>query len=311
MMNEIRAFAPATVANIGPGFDVLGLALDEPGDCVQARRVDGDGVAIVSVSGDDGRLPRDAASNTAGIAATAVLKWAGIEAGIELEVDKGMPLGSGLGSSAASAAAAAWAVNCLLGKPLGDLELIEACLEAETAVSGRHADNVAAAILGGVVIVRSVDPLDVIPIPVPPGLIVVVVTPTFELPTRKAREALPETVPLATAVANQADLAAFVAAMHSGDLDLLARTLEDRLATPFRSAMIPGAQNVMDAARTAGALGSGLSGSGPTIFALCDGDRVAAQATAAMAEAFRHAGLDCKAVVSPVNCVGAREEPGP
>ena len=311
MNDEIRAFAPATVANIGPGFDVLGLALDEPGDRVRARRVDGHGVEIVSVTGDDGRLPRDAASNTAGIAATAVLKWAGLEAGIELQVEKGMPLGSGLGSSAAGAAAAAWAVNRLLEKPLGDLELIEACLEAEQAVSGRHADNVAAAILGGVVVVRSVDPLDVIPIPVPPGLTVVVVTPEFELPTRKAREALPETVALSTAVANQANLAAFVAAMHSGDLELLGRTLEDRLATPFRAALIPGAENVMNAARTAGALGSGLSGSGPTIFALCDGERVAAETTGAMAEAFRDAGLDCKAVVSSVNGHGAREEPSP
>jgi homoserine kinase len=311
MEDEIRAFAPATVANLGPGFDVLGVALGEPGDRVRVRRREPDGIELVSITGDGGRLPRDAASNTAGIAAAAVLKRAGVTTGLALELEKGLPLGSGLGSSAASAAAAAWAVNRLLGGPLGEVALVEACLDAESAVSGRHADNVAAAILGGIVLVRCVDPLHVVRLPVPAGLALAVVTPRFELETRRARAVLPGEIALGTAVANQANLAGLVAALHSRDLDLLSRCLEDRLATPFRAPLIPGATAVMRAARDAGALGSGISGSGPTIFALCEGDRAAARAAGSMIDAFRDAGLASEAAVSTISPVGAREEPVP
>lgn len=309
MEHEIRAFAPATVANFGPGFDVLGVALREPGDRVLIRRREGSGIELVSITGDGGRLPRDAASNTAGIAAAAVLKRAGVETRLEIEVEKGLPLGSGLGSSAASAAASAWAVNRLLGDPLGEVPLVEACLDAESAVSGRHADNVAAAILGGVVLVRSVDPLHVVRLPVPAGLALAVVTPEFELETRRARTVLPKEIALGSAVLNQANLAGLVAALHSGDLDLMSRCFEDRLATPFRAPLIPGAVAVMRAARHAGALGSGISGSGPTIFALCEGERAAARAAESMMDAFREAGHASSAAVSPISPVGAREEP--
>lgn len=305
--DEVTAFAPATVANLGPGFDVLALALRELGDRVTARRVEGEGIRISKVSGDGGRLPREASANTGGIAAAAVLKWAGIEVGVELEIEKGLPLSSGLGSSAASAAAAAWAVNRLLGSPLEEMDLIEACLEAEAAVSGPHADNVAASVLGGLVLIRSVDPLDVVKLPVPKGLTAVVVTPDFELSTREAREVLPRTVPLESMVANQAALAGLVSACHSGDLELLARCLEDRVVTPARAPLIPGCSEVMEAAREAGALGSGLSGSGPSVFALCEGPEDAGKVARSMSDAYRKAGLVSSLVISPADGPGARK----
>ena len=190
---EVRVFAPASVSNLGSGFDILGLAVCGPGDTVTARRVPGLGVRVASVEGDAGILPRDG-TNTAAVAAAATLRRAGVEIGVELELVKGMPVGTGLGSSAASAAAAALAVNLLVGSPLRKEELVGPCVEAEAMVSGRHADNVAPALLGGLILVRSIDPVDLLRLPVPPGLVVVVVTPDFSLSTRVARDALPEQI---------------------------------------------------------------------------------------------------------------------
>jgi homoserine kinase len=299
-------FAPATVANLGPGFDVLGLALAEPGDTVTARRAAVPGVRIRQIRGDGGALPREPAANTAGIAATAVLKRTACRSGIELELEKGMPLGSGLGSSAASAAAAALAVNLLLDSPLKPTELVEPCMEAEAVVSGRHADNVAAALLGGLVLVRSIDPLDLASLPLPEGLVVTVVTPSFELPTRRAREALPDHVPLGRLVRSTANLAGLIHALHSDDLELLARSMVDDIVTPARAALIPGAPQVIRAALEAGAVGSSISGAGPSVFALCRSKGSAAEVAAAMGAAFGDAGLEATRIISPARCPGAR-----
>lgn len=301
----IRAFAPATVANLAAGFDVLGLAVQGVGDVVTARR-GGTGVRLVSVTGDGGRLPTDG-TNTAVIAAEATLRAAGVEVGVEIALEKGLPVGSGLGSSAASAAAAAFAVNRLVGSPLRKGELVQACLEAEAAVSGRHADNVAPALLGGLVLVRSVDPLDLVRLPVPEGLTVVVLTPAFELETRRARAALPKAVPLSAMVHNSANIAGLVAACFASDLPLLGRCLVDDVVTPARAALIPGAEAVMAAALDAGAVGSSISGAGPSIFALCRSERSAHDAATAMTAAFEAAGLDATSLISPADCPGARQ----
>ena len=303
---EITAFAPATVANLGPGLDVLGLALSAPGDRVTARRAEGRGVTMAVVTGDGGALPLDPAKNTAGIAATATLAKAGIETGVALTLEKGMPIGSGLGSSAASAAAAAYAVNLLMGSPLRKAELVGPCLEAEAAVSGRHADNVAPALLGGLILVRSIDPLDLVRLPVPEGLVVVVVTPKMELATRAARAALPKEIPLRSLVHNTAQVAALVSACYSGDLGLLARSMTDAVATPARTPLIPGCSAVIEAALDAGALGSSISGAGPSIFALCRSERSAAEVSAAMVAAFSANGQVASAIASPADCPGAR-----
>jgi len=303
---EITAFAPATVANLGPGLDVLGLALSAPGDRVTARHAGGSGVTIAKVVGDGGALPLDPARNTAGIAAEATLAKAGIATGVSLTIEKGMPIGSGLGSSAASAAAAAYAVNLLIGSPLRKVELVGPCLAAEAAVSGRHADNVAAALLGGLILVRSIDPLDLVRLPVPEGLVVAVVTPKMKLSTRAARAALPRDVPLASLVRNTAQVGALVSACYSGDLGLLGRSMTDAVATPARTPLIPGCAGVIEAALNAGALGSSISGAGPSIFALCRSERSAAEVAAAMVGAFAASGLAAATIVSPADCPGAR-----
>jgi homoserine kinase len=305
-VDELRVFAPGTVANLGPGFDVLGLALEQPGDTVVVRRSVASGVTIASIAGDGGVLPREADKNTAGIAAMEVLRRADSQLGVELDVVKGMPLGSGLGSSAASAAAAAVGVNRLLGDPLTPLDLVACCVEAEAVVSGRHADNVAPAVLGGLVLVRTLDPLDVHRLPIPPNLYVVVVTPVFELPTRVAREALPDRVPLGTLVQNSANLSALIHALHSNDIELLGRALVDKIVTPARIPLIPGCDRVIEAARDAGALASSISGSGPSVFALCASNERTDAVAAAMSEAFSGAGLKSSAVVSAADCPGAQ-----
>ncbi len=307
MPREVQVFAPATVSNLGPGFDVLGLALEGPGDTVVASLGGRPGVHIVQVTGDQGRLPLDAAANTAGIAARATLAKAGMDgAGIELELTKGMPIGSGMGSSAASAAAAATAVNLLVGSPLRKQELIEPCLEAEAAVSGRHADNVAPALLGGLILVRSVDPVDVLRLPVPEGILVVVVTPNIDVPTKRAREVLPDRVALSDMVETAANLGAFVSACYSRDLGLWGRCVVDRVVTPVRARLVPGSREAMRAASGAGALASSISGAGPSVFAFCHSRRGAASVAQAMVSAFAEAGLEAATVVSPASCPGAR-----
>jgi homoserine kinase len=303
---EVTVFAPATVANLGPGLDVLGLALASPGDRVTARLSEGSGVTIAAVSGDGGVLPLDPEKNTAGVAARKTIDKAGIATGVSLTLDKGMPIGSGLGSSAASAAAAAYAVNLLLGSPLRKTDLLEPCIDAEAAVSGRHADNVAPALFGGLILVRSIEPLDLVRLPVPEGLIVAVVTPAIELSTRAARAALPDRVPLEALVRNTANVGAIVSACYSQDLGLLARSMTDAVATPARAPLIPGCEAVINAALDAGALGSSISGAGPSIFALCRSERSAAEVAAAMVSAFAGHGLASTSTISPADCPGAR-----
>jgi len=303
---EVTAFVPATVANVGPGFDVLGLALDGAGDTVLARRATEPGVRIAEIQGDGGALPLDAEANTAGIAARHTLLRAGLDVGVELFVEKGLPIGSGLGGSAASAVAAAFATNLLFGSPLRKVELVGPCLEAEAAVAGRHADNVAPALLGGLILVRSLDPLDLVRLPLPAGLQVVVVTPAFELATRAAREALPAEVPLAALVRQSAQLGAFVSACYSEDLGLLAESLVDPVVTPSRIGLVPGGEAALAAARAAGALGASLSGSGPSVFALCHSRVVAEEAARSMSAAFAEAGLESRSLVSPADNPGAR-----
>ncbi|MCA9495103.1 MAG: homoserine kinase [Myxococcales bacterium] len=305
MRGRARAFGPATVANLAAGFDVLGLAVEGLGDEVEAVRVPEGGVRIAAITGDGGKLPLDAPSNTAGVAAAEVLRAAGAGFGVELSIHKGLPLGSGLGSSAASAVAAAVATQALLDEPLPVDVLVAACVEAEAVVSGRHADNVAPALLGGLVLVRSVEPLDLVRLPIPDGLQVVVVTPEMSLPTREARAVLPSTVPLPTLVAATANLGALVAACHQGDWGLLGRSLVDPVAGPAREPLIPGSSSAIAAARGAGALGAGISGAGPTLFALCGTGSSRAVADA-MVDAFASAGLIAKASVAPALGRGAR-----
>ena len=312
---RVRVFAPATVSNLGPGFDVLGLALHRPGDVVEAELSDRPGVELLGVTGDDSALPRDAGRNAASVAAAEVLRRvtsAGRSPGLRLWLHKGMPLASGLGSSGASAAAGAVAANEALGRPLGPAVLVECAMAGERASCGAaHADNVAPAVVGGIVLIRSYDPIDLVRLPVPDGLFIVVVHPHCAVSTADARARLAgRAFALPEIVANAGNLGALVAALHQGDLALLGRSIDDRLVEPLRAAMIPSYAEVRSAARHAGALGCGISGSGPSMFALCQSDDAAARAAVAMRRAFRdRASLGSEAWVGPVNREGAHVLP--
>jgi homoserine kinase len=304
---SVTAFAPATVSNVACGFDVLGFALEAPGDEVTARAAPS-GVRIDDITGDGGRLPREAARNTAGVAAQALLNALGERRGVALSIRKGLPLASGLGGSAASAAAAVVAVDALFEAHTPLDTLIACALEGERLGAGSaHADNIAPAIYGGFVLVRRPDPPDVVRLPVPAGLTAVVVHPELEIETAGARELLGDTVPLADAIRQWANLGALVAGLHRGDFALIGRALEDTIAEPRRAALVPGLADIKRAAIDAGALGCSLSGSGPSLFALCADLQIAARVAAAMTAAVRTViGGDPQTYISPVALQGAR-----
>ena len=308
-MRFATAFAPATVSNVACGFDVLGFALGSPGDEVTARFVDdATAVRIDEIVGDKGRLPRDAAKNTAGVAAQTLLTRLGERRGIALTIRKGLPLSSGLGGSAASAVAAVVAVDALLGANTPRDTLLTCAFEGERIGAGSaHGDNIAPCLYGGFVLVRHANPPDIVPLPVPDGLVAVVVHPHLEIETAHARALLGDSVRLPDAIQQWANLGAFVDALHTSDFDLLARTLEDSVAEPKRAPLIPGLANIKKAATDAGALGSSISGSGPSIFALCRGrataDRVATAMTAAVATEI---GGESQVYVSAISSRGAR-----
>jgi homoserine kinase len=306
-MTSATAFAPATVSNVACGFDVLGFALDEPGDEVTATLAPA-GVRIEAIEGDGGRLPRDAARNTAGVAAQALLTTLGDPRGVALTIRKGLPLSSGLGGSAASAVAAVVAVNALLDGKASRDTLLRCALEGERHGAGSsHADNIAPCIFGGFVLVRSANPPDIVTLPVPAGLTAVVVHPDLEIETAKARALLGDTVPLCDAVTQWANLGAFVHALHTADFALLSRSLEDTIAEPRRAPLVPGLARIKRAAAEAGALGSSLSGSGPSLFALCRGDETAARVAEAMVTAVKmHIGGEPQVYISRISGRGAR-----
>lgn len=294
---------------------MLGLALNRPGDIVEAEWSESPGVQIAEVTGDDGLLTTDPTQNVAGVAAQSVLAHLASTAptlaqapGVRLRVRKGMPLASGLGSSAASSVAGAFAVNELFGQPLSRRELLEHALAGERAASGAgHADNAAASLLGGIILVRGYEPLEVLQLPVPKALRVAVAHPRYHVETTKARAMLRGYgFPIELAVANLGSLGAFIAALYRDDLELLGRSVEDRLVEPLRTGLIPGLAEVKAAARKAGAIGVSISGSGPSVFAFAENDQAADKVALAMRDAFREqAQVDADTFVGAVNETGA------
>jgi len=305
MNDRILAFAPGSIGNVGPGLDILGLAVAGRGDVVVAQRRPRDVVILDPGHAD---LPTDPDRHSAGIAAREVLARAGVadEMGVALTVRKGLPLLGGQGGSAASAVAAAVATNGLLENPLWPTELIGACLVAEERVSGRHADNVAPSLLGGLVLLRMQDPLEIIKLPVPQHLRLVLAQPDYRISTAEGRSRLPATVPLATALHQAAQVAALVAACYQRDLGLFGRALDDRIAEPARIGILPGFAEAKAAAIEAGAMGCSVSGSGPTIFALAHSDTVGEQVAEAIRTAYQSVGHTCTTRVAKVDHLGAR-----
>jgi homoserine kinase len=303
-----RAFAPGSIGNLACGFDVLGLALEGPGDEVLARTMAGAGITIRAIHGDGGRLPLEAGRNSAGAAARAVMDELGTGEGVELELRKGLPLAAGMGGSAASAVAAAVAVDGLLKGGLPPESLLRCALAGEAVAAGdAHPDNAAPSLFGGLVLVPAWEPLRVIQLEVPRDLFAVHVHPHVEVETAAARRVLGDRVSLHDAVAQWGNTAALVAGLFREDWEIISRAVEDRVAEPLRASAIPGFHAVKEAALDAGALASSLSGSGPSLFALCRGRDRAESVGRAMVEAFRSAaGLDADLIVSPGRAPGAR-----
>src|SRR5688572_9865905 len=291
------AYAPGSIGNFGPGLDVLGCAVEGAGDTVVAEFAPTPGIAVLE-SGHSS-LAADPTMHASAIAAHAVVRRATHmgattpAGGIGLRVTKGLRLSAGQGGSAASAVAGAVAVNALIGAPLSRDELLEAALFSETQLAGRHLDNIAPSLMGGIVLIRSLDPIDVMSIPVPDSLHFALATPDQSLRTADARAVLPVEVSLNVAVHQTAQVAGVVAALFAGDLALLGRCIDDRIAEPARAGLLPGFQKAKHAALGAGALGVSISGSGPTVFAVCDSESTAATVAKAMSDAYGRAGLSC------------------
>lgn len=306
MVKSVAVFSPATVANVGAGFDMMGFAIDGLGDRMILRTNASEKISIKLITGDFGKISRIPAENTAGVALIHFMKYLDIRQGVELEIHKLSPVGSGMGSSASSAAAAVFGLNELLGNPVGDkLGLIPFALEGEKLASGCiHADNIAPAMLGGMLVVRSANPVDLIEIPVPDELCTVLVHPDLEILTKTARNLVPSQVSLNDTITQMANVAGFIMAMVNNDMLLLSRSFQDLLAEPYRAPLITGYSQVKQAALDNGAIGCSISGSGPTVFAFVTGIQRAEKIAAAMVLAFCKAGVTAHSYLSPINRTG-------
>ena len=299
-------FAPATVANVGVGFDVLGFAIAAAGDTVRVTRRTERGAVVESVSGVVPELPTEADRNTASVALQALADDLGLTYGFGIEVDKGIPLGSGMGGSAASAVGAVVAGNGLLDRPLPRERLLAYALEGERVASGApHADNAAPCLYGGLTALVADNPPRIVSIPVPAELRIVLVHPHRRIDTRDARAVLRTEIGLREHVEQSMRLCGFLVGCFNGDLELIGESLQDRIVEPQRSRLIEGFDAAAAAASGAGALGFGIAGSGPSVFALCADDGAAASVRAAVTEAFREQSIDSDGWVSSIDAGGA------
>jgi len=302
MKSQATAFSPASVGNVGVGFDILGHVIEGVGDTVSVRRIDAPEVRITAIRGVVVNLPMDALANTAGAGLIALRDALGLPFGFSVEIDKGIPLGSGMGGSAASCVAALLAANALLETPLSSEALYPFALTGEAVASGgRHGDNVGPMLLGGLVL-STVDQL--VRIPVPDAWYSVLVHPEAVLETRRAREALKGDYPLAQVVAQSANLALVLAGCHAGDAALVRAGLRDVLVEPRRAPLISGFAAAKQAALNADAMGAGISGAGPSVFGWFESRVQAEVAAPAIQAAFAAAGFDSQAWVSPINSAG-------
>lgn len=306
LRSAVRVFAPGGIGNLGPGLDILGCAVTGLGDVVRAHRTDVGGVSVEDPGHPD--LSRDPTRHASAIAASEVLRRAGSRAGIALHVEKGLPLAGGQGGSAASALAGAVAANVLIGNPLDRVQILFAALVAEERLAGRHIDNLAPALFGGILLIRSIEPLAFESLPVPDALRIVLVHPEMQLRTADARAVLPQSVDRATAVAQAQSVASMVAAFCLGDLSRLRGAVEDRIAEPARAKLLPGFSAAKRAAVDAGALGCSISGGGPSAFALADSDEQADAVRRAMIDAYSSAGLTATGRIARVDTRGTRVE---
>ncbi len=304
-MQEIKIFCPATIANVSCGFDVLGLPLDTVGDEMVIRKTAIKGIKITKIIGQ--KLPIETHLNVAGVAGLALLSQSNYEGGFEIEIYKKIKAGSGIGSSAASSTGAVWGINKLLGDSFSSLELVKFAMEGERLASGvAHADNVAPALFGGFTLVRSYSPLDIVQINTPPKLFATVIHPQIEVKTSDSRKILKTTISLENGIKQWGNLAGLIAGLYKEDYDLISRSLEDHIIEPIRAILIPGFDMVKSASIAAGALGCGISGSGPSIFALSKGEENAQKVVVAMEQVYKKIGIDYDIHVSKINTEGIK-----
>ena len=304
-MDKIKIFSPATVANLSCGFDVLGCCLDNVGDEMTIRKNELGELRITKITGQE--LPLEIEKNVAGIAVKSLLEHLQDHQGFDIEIDKRIRVGSGIGSSAASAAGAVFAVNKLLNEPFSPNQLIQFAMEGEKLASGNaHADNVAPALLGGFSLVKSYDPLEVISLPSPPELRMVILHPLIEIKTQDSRAILRHTVSLKSAVSQWGNLGALVSALYTNNYELLGRSLVDGIVEPIRSILIPYFEEIRKIAMENGALGCGISGSGPSIFALCRGDAKAEQVRNGIQKFYESTGIAFDLHLSKINSQGVK-----
>ncbi len=304
-LKSIRVFAPATVSNLGSGFDIIGFPVENVGDTVKVTRNTQQVVRITDISGYK-EIPSEASKNVASFAVIKLLEKLGENTGFDIAIEKVVKPGSGIGSSASSSVAAVYAVNELLGQPFTDNELIELAMEGEGLASGgKHGDNVAPALLGGITVLRSYTPLDVIRIEPPEQLRVVLLHPQIEIKTKEARDILPKQIPLEAAIHQWGNVAGLVSGLYTADYEMIGKSMEDVIVEPRRSSLIPGYDQLKSAALTAGALGCTISGSGPAVFALARGDKAAGKVENAMKEAYNKHEIPFNVYSSSISLQGA------
>lgn len=302
-MNEIKIFCPATIANVSCGFDVLGLCLENVGDEMIIRKSNRKGIKITKIIGAD--LPLETEKNVAGVAALALIEELKPDFGFEIEISKKIKAGSGIGSSAASAAGAVFGINKLLGSPYSRSELVKFAMKGEALASGsEHADNVAPCLLGGFTLVRSLNPMDIITIESPKNLFVTVIHPQIELKTSEMRAVLPQLVPLKNAIIQWGNLGGLISGLYKSDYELIGRCLQDEIVEPLRGRFIPKFEIIKKIAIENGALGSGISGSGPSIFAFSKGKKIAEEVAIAMQQFYDTTGIPFEIHVSKINPMG-------
>lgn len=305
MTNEINIFAPATVANVACGFDVLGFCLDSVGDDMIIRKTQEKGIRITDIKGYD--LPLETEKNVAGVSALAMYNDIQPDCGFEIEIQKNIKPGSGIGSSAASAVGSVFGMNELLGKPYNKTQLTNFAMKGEALASqSEHADNIAPALFGGFTLVKSISPLEVLEIPTPKDLFVTLIHPQIEIKTAEARAILPKDVPLKKAITQWANVGSLIHALHTNNYELIQRSLTDVIIEPYRSKLIPKFNDVKSAALEAGALGCAISGSGPSIFALSKGETMAKNVQNALDDVYSKTPIDFHTFVSKINTEGIK-----
>jgi len=308
MKESIQVFAPATVANVVCGFDVLGFAVNEPGDEVIMRVTDKPGITISKITGDNGRLPLDPAKNTVSVSVQHYLKSIDRnDIGLDIELHKKMPIGSGLGSSSASTVAGLFAAKTLLGDETDVAKLLPFAMKGEEMACGHgHADNVAPALMGGFVLIRSYEPLDVIRLPHPEGLYCAIVFPDVDVPTREARQIIRDKIYMKDAVTQWGNIAGLVSGLFMNDIDLIGRSMKDILVEPVRSMLIPDFYKMREMAMEMGAVSFGISGSGPSVFAFTKSEENAGQIAQKLQKHLSGAGIGSNTYVSDINDKGPK-----